>query len=129
MCIHNSARSQMAEALLRSLYGHRYAAFSGGTQPSHINPLAIKTMQEIGIDLSNHRAKSVMEFKGQAFDVVITVCDHAKEACPFFPGAREYLHETFEDPSQFAGDEQAKLEKFRNVRDKIKTWVENKFSH
>jgi arsenate reductase len=127
ICTHNSARSQMAEAFLRYLYGDRYEAFSGGTHPSSINPLVTKAMREIGIDLATHRAKSVNEFKSQQFDVVVTVCDHAKETCPFFPGAKKYLHQNFEDPSQFVGTEKTKLEKFRRVRDSIKAWIEDKF--
>lgn len=121
ICTHNSARSQMAEALLRNLHGDRYEVNSAGTKPSEVNPYAIKTMAEMNIDISTQRAKSVEESKGIQFDYVVTACDQAKENCPFFPGAKEYLHESFEDPSQFAGTEKAKLEKFRHVRDKIKT--------
>ena len=84
ICTHNSARSQMAEGILRTLYGDRYEAYSAGTQPTKVNPYAIKVMSEIGIDISNHRSKSAEEFRGKEFDYVVTVCDNVKEACPFF---------------------------------------------
>jgi len=88
LCTHNSARSQIAEALLRSMGRERFEAYSAGTTPSRVHPLAVKAMQEIGIDVSAHRSKDVDEYRGMLFDYVITVCDQAREACPFFPGAR-----------------------------------------
>lgn len=90
ICIHNSARSQMAEGLLRTVHGDRYEPFSVGTKPSEVNPYAIKVMAEIGIDISAHHAKSVEEFGGMQFDYVVTVCDRARETCPFFRGQRRF---------------------------------------
>ncbi len=127
ICTHNSARSQMAEGILRALYGERFDVFSAGTEPKDVNPFAIKVMKEIGIDISKHRAKSVKEFLGEEFDLVVTVCDHAKENCPFFPGGKRYAHKGFEDPSQFRGDEEEVLSAFRRVRDEIKEWIEKSF--
>ena len=120
ICTHNSARSQMAEGFLRSLCGDYYEANSAGTQPTQVNPLAIKVMTEIGIDISNHHSKSISEFKDVEIDYVVTVCDTAKETCPFSPGAKKIFHKSFEDPSQYAGTEEEKLEKFRHIRDEIK---------
>ena len=126
ICTHNSARSQMAEGLMRALFGNKFESYSAGTVATGVNPLAIKVMAEIGIDISHHRSKSVEEFRGWKFDYVVTVCDQAKETCPFFPGAKEYLHKGFEDPSQYRGNEA--LEKFRKVRDEIKEWLIETFS-
>ncbi|MGB9844129.1 MAG: arsenate reductase ArsC [Caldisericia bacterium] len=127
ICTHNSARSQMAEGLMIYFMNDEFSAFSAGTKPTKVNPFAIKVMKEIGIDISNHRSKSVLEFKGEKFDYVVTVCDSAKENCPFFPGAKEYLHKSFEDPSSFEGSEQEKLNKFREIRDEIKNFIFEKF--
>jgi len=126
ICIHNSARSQMAEALLNALKGDRYEAFSAGIEPSRVNPYAVKAMAEAGIDISAHRSKSIEEFRGKSFDYVVTVCDLAKEACPFFPG-EIILHKDFKDPSEFKGTESKILEKVREVRDEIKDWIEKTF--
>ena len=104
ICTHNSARSQMAEGLLNALYGNKYKAYSAGTKPSFVNPYAIEVMAEMGIDISKHRSKSIDEFQGITFDYVITVCDNAKATCPFSPGAGEYLHKSFDDPSDFNGN-------------------------
>jgi len=127
ICTHNSARSQMAEGILRTLYGDRYEAYSAGTQPTKVNPYAIKVMSEIGIDISNHRSKSAEEFRGKEFDYVVTVCDNAKEACPFFPGGKTYLHKGFKDPSEFKGNENEIVAEFQRVRDEIKRWIEETF--
>lgn len=127
ICTHNSARSQMAEGILRTLYGDRYEAYSAGTQPTKVNPYAIKVMSEIGIDISNHRSKSAEEFRGKEFDYVVTVCDNAKEACPFFPGGKTYLHKGFKDPSEFKGNENEIIAEFQRVRDEIKRWIEETF--
>ena len=116
LCTANSARSQMAEGILRSLAGDRVEAFSAGTHPSGVNPFAIRVMQEIGIDISGQYSKSVMEFIGKPLDVVITVCDNAAENCPVFPGPVERIHWSFPDPAAAEGD-QAKLVAFRAVRD------------
>ena len=126
ICTHNSARSQMAEALLDALYGDKYEARSAGIEPAEVNPYAIKGMAELGIDISKHRSKSIKEFRGHNFDYVITVCDHAKETCPFFPG-EEVLHKGFKDPSEFKGNEDEIMEKVRQVRDEIRVWIEKTF--
>ncbi len=128
ICTHNSARSQMAEGLLNALYGDHYEAYSAGTEPSRVNPYAIKIMAEIGIDISNHFSKSIEKFKGMEFDFVVTVCDYAKENCPFFPGGKKYLHKGFKDPSKVKGDKNRVLEEFRRIRDEIKNWIEKTFS-
>lgn len=111
----------MAEGLLRNLAGDRFDVFSAGTKPVGLNPNAVNAMSEIGIDISNHRSKSVDEFAGQQFDYVITVCDNAKEACPFFPGGGQRIHHSFEDPAAAPKDRQ--LELFRRVRDEISSWM------
>ena len=105
LCTHNSARSQMAEGLMNAHYGDRYEAYSAGTEPSNVNPYAVAVMAEIAIDISSHRPKSIGEFQSIQFDYVVTVCDSAKETCPFFPGGKEQIHKGFEDPSQFDGPE------------------------
>ncbi len=120
LCTGNSARSQMAEALLRHDAGDRFEVASAGVEPSHVRPQAIEAMREIGIDISGHRSKSVDEFTGQEFDYVITVCDHANERCPVFPGKTRRIHWSFEDPAAAQGDEAARLAVFRRVRDEIR---------
>jgi len=127
ICTRNSARSQIAEGLLNALMGDRYEAHSAGTEPTEVNPLAVKALAEIGIDISSHHTKSVQEFLGQKFDVVITVCDHARETCPVFPGATNYLHKSFDDPSQWTGSEEQRIAKFRRLRDEIKQWLQETF--
>ena len=127
ICTHNSARSQIAEGLLNALHGDRYEAYSAGIEPTTINPHATKAMSEIGVDISKQRAKSIEEFRGKKFDYVVTVCDQAKETCPFFPGGA-ILHKSFEDPAQFKGTEEEILAKIRHVRDEIKGWIEKTFS-
>ncbi len=121
LCTHNSSRSQMAEGLLRARAGDRYDVFSAGTQARRVHPLAMQAMAELGIDLSEaagHRSKSLEEFTGQPpMDLVVTVCDEAAEACPFFPGARRQVHWGFPDPSQATGTEAERLAVFRQVRD------------
>ena len=120
LCTHNSSRSQMAEGLLRSRGGDAYEVFSAGTQPRSVHPLAIRAMSEIGIDLTTHRAKGIEEFAEQPpMDLVITVCDEAAEACPFFPNARQQVHWGFTDPSAVTGSEEERLAAFRHVRDLI----------
>lgn len=123
VCTHNSARSQMAEAFLRFFYGDHYEALSAGTEPTGIHPLTIKVMAEVGLDLSVQRSKSVDEFIGQEIDLVITVCDSAKEKCPFFPYGKKRIHYSFPDPASSVGSEKDQLEAFRQVRDEIKKWV------
>jgi len=119
LCTGNSARSQMAEGLLGHLAGDRCEVASAGVSPTQVRPEAITVMREIGIDISQHRSKSVDEFSGQEFDYVITVCDNANEQCPIFPGKTERIHWSFDDPAAAEGDEQARLAVFRRVRDEI----------
>ncbi|HSB17402.1 MAG TPA: arsenate reductase ArsC [Bryobacteraceae bacterium] len=119
LCTGNSARSQMAEGLLRHLAGGRYEVFSAGTHPSFVRTEAIAAMHELGIDISGHRSKSVDEFRLQAFDYVITVCDNARESCPVFPGNARRIHWSFEDPAAAVGDQAVRLEAFRRIRDQI----------
>lgn len=117
----------MAEGLMNSLLGDTYEAYSAGTEPSKVNPLAIRAMAEIDIDISRHHSKSVDKFVKHEFDYVVTVCDHANEVCPFFPGGKNHIHKGFEDPAAFEGSEPEKMEVFRRVRDSIKEWIENTF--
>ncbi len=125
ICTHNSARSQMAEAFVNAL-SDKWQAESAGTEPSHVNPYAIRVMEEIGISMEGHHSKSIEEFRGRDFDLVVTVCDHAKETCPFFPGKR-HIHRGFQDPSEAEGTEEEIMEVFRKVRDEIREWVEREF--
>ena len=132
ICVHNSARSQMAEAFLNHLGGDRFEAFSAGLQPGRLNPLVVEVMREEGIDISRNRTKAVSEFIDHklTFEYVITVCDESSaERCPVFPGPPQRIHWSFEDPSAFLGTPQEKLEKIRLVRNQIKliisTWVKN----
>ena len=127
ICTHNSARSHMAEGLVNAFYEDRYQAFSAGTEPSAVNPLAVRVMLEIGIDISGHRSKSVDEFLDQDLDYVVTVCDQARESCPFFPGGRNPMHKGFQDPSSATGTEEEKLSVFRRVRDEIRAWIGETF--
>ena len=123
LCTGNSARSQMAEGLMRHELNDTAEVFSAGTKPSHVRPEAIAVMAELGIDLSGHRSKSVDEFAGQEFDYVITVCDNANEVCPVFPGRTKRLHWPFEDPAGVEGSEAERRAAFREVRDKIRTRI------
>ena len=126
ICTHNSARSQMAEGLLRSLYGNYYEAYSAGTESSNINSYATRVMAEIGIDISMQHSKSIEKFRGMEFDYVVTVCDHAKEVCPFFPNAKKYLHKNFHEPS-LEGSEREKIKFFRSIRNEIKEYIKITF--
>ena len=126
LCTHNSARSQMAEGLLNALCGDEFKAESAGVTPTQINPYVARVMAEIGIPLTGHRSKSIMEFQGKTFNYVVTVCDQAREACPFFPGEKE-ITKTFPDPSSFSGTEEEVLAKVRKARDEIREWVNNAF--
>ena len=124
LCTHNSARSQMAEGLLRHLAGDRYEAHSAGTEATRVRPQAVRATDEVGVDISGQESKTLDRYLEEPFDYVITVCDDANEACPFFPGARNRLHWSFEDPSRAEGSEQERLEVFRSVRDRIKERIE-----
>lgn len=125
LCTGNSCRSQMAEALWEQLGQGAWQSESAGSNPSgYVHPLAIKAMEELGIDISNHSSKSLDQFRDQAFDLVVTVCDNAKESCPIFPGAAETLHWPFPDPADATGSDAEKLPVFRQVRDDIKATIE-----
>lgn len=123
LCTGNSARSQMAEGLLRHDAGERFDVESAGTKPSSVRPEAITAMRELGIDISGQRSKSIEEFDGQHFDYVITVCDSARETCPVFFGAAEKLHHGFEDPAAFKGSEEERIALFRRVRDELRSYL------
>ena len=145
LCTHNSARSQMAEGLLRHFYGAKYEVFSAGASPSRVNPFAIEVMAEIGIDISKHTSKSIEEFRDNDIDLVVSVCtSSAKVACPFcssplisdrpqlveetLPGAKRYLQHGFSDPSEVEGNEEEKISAFRRARDDIEKWILDYFA-
>ena len=123
LCTGNSARSQMAEGLLRHDAGDLFEVESAGTRPSFVRPEAIAVMAELGIDISSHRSKSVAEFDREKFDYVITVCDSARESCPVFFGAATRLHRSFDDPASGTGTEEDRLAVFRRVRDELRTYL------
>ena len=123
LCTGNSARSQMAEGLLRHDAGDRFEVESAETKPGHVRPESIAVMKEIGIDVSGHRSKHVDEFAGRSFDYVLTVCDNAKESCSIFPGHGKRIHQAFEDPAALEGFKQDRLTLFRRVRDEIRTYL------
>jgi arsenate reductase len=123
LCTGNSARSQMAEGLLRHDAGPRFAVESAGTRPSAVRPEAIAAMRELGIDISGQRSKSVEEFAGQNFDAVLTVCDSARESCPVFFGSAKRLHRSFEDPAALDAPEEERLALFRRVRDELRAYL------
>ncbi len=125
ICTHNSARSQMAEGLLRHLGNDRFEVFSAGTEATFVRPMAIKAMAELGIDISHQQSKTLDRYLGEPFDDVITVCDTAAEACPVFPGASRRRHWSFEDPSKATGSETEQLKVYRQVRDEIRSRIEN----
>lgn len=140
LCFHNSARSQMAEGLLRAMYGDKYYVYSAGLKATDVDPRAVKVMDEIGIDISSQRSKGIDEFKGVLFDLAVTVCDKAKEACPIcgvslrnssistmVPTAEKTLHKTFKDPATAKGSEVEQLAAFRQARDEIKEWIMRTF--
>ena len=123
LCTGNSARSQMAEGLLAHDAADRFEVESAGTKPGSVRSEAITVMKELGIDISNHRSKHVDEFQGQQFDYVLTVCDNARESCPFFPGNSKRLHRAFDDPAAVEGTEQERLAVFRRVRNEIRDYL------
>ncbi|MDP3947976.1 MAG: arsenate reductase ArsC [bacterium] len=122
VCTHNSARSQMAEALLRTMGGDRFECHSAGIAPGGVHPLAVEAMSEIGVDITGQESKSIERYRDAAFDYVVTVCDEAREACPFFP-ARNQLHWSLPDPSAAPGDPEARKDAFRAVRDRLRALV------
>lgn len=119
LCTHNSARSQMAEGLLRHIAGDRFEVHSAGTETTFVRPLAIRAMAEIGIDIAGQRSKTMDEYLDQQFDYVITVCDRANESCPIFPGDPERIHWSFDDPAAAGGSEDQQLAVYRRVRNEI----------
>jgi len=119
VCTNNSARSQMAEGILRHFHGDLYEVYSAGTEPTTVNPLAIAALKEIGIDISHHRSKGISELGGMNFDVAVTVCDRSNNNCPFVPGARISIHRSFADPDDEAS--------FKKIRDEIKQWIAETF--
>jgi len=146
LCTHNSARSQIAEGLLRHYYGEKYEVFSAGATPTQVNPFAIKAMAEIGIDISKQRSKSIEEFRGQDIDLVVSVCiSSATVTCPFcsspivgdrpeiieetLPRARHYLHYPFNDPSEVEGSDEEKIVAFQRTRDDMKKWIFDYFAN
>ncbi len=145
LCTHNSVRSQMAEGLLRHIYGDKYEVFSAGSEPTQVHPLAVKVMAEIGIDISKQTSKSIEEFRSKDIDLVVTVCSPgSRTVCPFcsspilagrpeivettLPGAKHYLHHGFSDPSKVDGRDEEKIAAFRRIRDDMKKWVLYSFS-
>ncbi|AFV22444.1 arsenate reductase [Methanolobus psychrophilus R15] len=137
LCTHNSARSQMAEGLLKAVSGGRYEAYSAGVEATHVDPRAVTVMQEIGIDISSQRSKKAREFQDIVFDVAVTVCDRAKQACSICsmplevpaskdddsPRAKKVIHKGFDDPASAEGSKEEQLRVFRRVRDEIKEWI------
>jgi arsenate reductase len=124
LCTHNSARSQMAEGLLRSMAGDRFEAYSAGTEATHVRPLAVRAMDEVGVDISGQESETLDRYLDEPFEYVVTVCDDANESCPVFPGAANRLHWSFEDPSKAGGSEDERLKVFRRVREEIRTRIE-----
>lgn len=127
LCVHNSARSQMAEGMLRAWGGDRFEARSAGAEATHVRPLAIRALSEIGIDISGQSSKTVAAFDGERFDVVVTVCDEASEACPFFGEAARRLHWNLDDPSRAEGTDAQRLAAYRRVRDDIAARIRGEF--
>lgn len=127
LCTRNSVRSQMAEALLRCLHGDVYEAYSAGVKPDRVHPLVIDVLMEDGIDARGLRSKGVEEMLDHFFDVVVTVCDDARQSCPIYPGGAEVVHHPLSDPSSVDGTPEERLEAFRRLREEIRTWLEAAF--
>jgi len=117
----------MAEGIFRHLYRKRYDVYSAGIDPQRVHPMAVQVMDEIGIDISKHRSKSLKEFESMEIDYVVTVCEKAAKTCPIFLGGIKYFKKPFKDPSALEGTEEEKVELFRKIRDEIKGWIENSF--
>lgn len=124
LCTGNSCRSQMAHGYLEKFGGENWEIFSAGIETHGLNPLAVKVMQEDGDDISHHTSNHIDEYREITFDFVITVCDHARETCPWFPSKADMIHQNFEDPARATGSETEILSAFRNVRDQIKTFAQ-----
>jgi arsenate reductase (thioredoxin) len=129
LCTHNSARSQMSEGLLSNLAGDRFEAMSAGTEATSLRPLAIRAMEEIGIDISGQESKTLDRYLSEPFDHVNTVCDDANEACPFFPGGKSRLHWSLPDPSQARGSEEERLAAFQSVRNELRSRIEQELKN
>lgn len=127
VCVHNSARSQMAEGMANNLFQDKLAAKSAGTKPTALDPYAVKVMAEIGIDISWHKSKSLKELKGETFDYLVTLCSDEEDLCPFFPGAKETLHKSINDPPGINGNEEEKLVAYRAMRDEIRGYIRQQF--
>ena len=128
VCTHNSARSQLAEAILRQKFGENYQVYSAGTEPTTINPYILQTLAEMGIDTSELTSKHVNTFLGKEIDLVVTVCDSAQKTCPFFPNAKQYLHKSFDDPNSFTGTAESILKDINRVKNEITAWIEEEFA-
>ncbi len=129
VCTANAARSQMAEGYLRAKYGDKYEVFSAGTRQSTVSPRAILVMQEIGIDISGHRSKTLDTFNGVPFDLAVTLCDNARAVCPVVPTAKKTIHHGFADPHLTPGTDEELLNGYRRVRDDISAWIDSSFAH
>ena len=127
ICNHNSARSQIAEGLLKSLYGEYYEVYSAGSNPTTVNPYAIKVLLEISVDISENRSKNLKEFEGLEFDYVVTVCGVKGQTCPFLSGGKTYIQKPFEDPAEVNGTDHDKTQAFRRTKDEILLWLEKTF--
>jgi arsenate reductase len=127
LCTHNSCRSQMAEGLANHDLGDRFQAFSAGTEATWVNPLAIKALAEVGVDITRQRSKTIDEFTGDSFDYVVTLCSDANKTCPLFFGGVHRIHEGFDDPSRLTGCVDDLLPEFRRVRDEIREWIGHYF--
>jgi len=127
ICTANAARSQMAEGLLRAKYGDRFEVFSAGTHQSRVSTRAIRVMQEIGIDISHHRSKTLDEMSGMTFDLAVTLCDRANQICPVVTCAKKTIHYGFPDPHRMPGSDEETIESYRSVRDGISTWIDETF--
>ena len=127
LCTANSARSQMAEALLKHICQDQYEINSAGTQASIVRPEAIEVLKELAIDISDYRSKSVEKFADEKIDFVLTVCDNAKENCPYFPAETTLTHHSFDDPAAVEGDEKIRLDAFRKVRNEINLYISDEY--
>lgn len=127
ICKNNSGRSQIAEALLKNIYGDYYEVFSAGSEPLEINPLTIKVLSEIGIDISQNKSKSLEIFQDQEFEYVVSLCGDNDHSCPVFLGGKTIIHQSFPDPREFQGSYEIKFESFRALRDEIQDWIIKEF--
>jgi arsenate reductase len=129
MCIHNSARSQMAEGFFRHFYGEEFDVFSAGSDPQAIDPMAIKVMKEIKIDISQQNPNSLKDYEGLEFDYIVTICGNPYNACPFFIGGKKYIKQQFEDLCSFEGSTEDRIEFFRTIRDELGDWIQELYNY